>query len=60
MSFFQREKEKAAEIGPQLTRVGLSGGATLDVRDDLAISSQIYAVPADVATLRFGVAYRIR
>jgi len=35
------------------------GGAALDVRDNLAISSQIYLVPADVATLRFGVAYRI-
>lgn len=35
------------------------GGATLDLRHDLAVSSQIYAVPKDVATVRFSVAYRI-
>ena len=36
------------------------GGATLHLRHDLAVSGQLYAVPADVSTVRLGVAYRLR
>src|SRR5690242_19540210 len=36
------------------------GGATLHLRHDLAVSGQLYVVPADVSTLRLGVAYRVR
>lgn len=36
------------------------GGATLHLRHDLAISGQLYVVPADVSTVRLGVAYRVR
>ena len=36
------------------------GGATLHLRHDLAVSGQLYVVPADVSTVRLGVAYRVR
>ena len=36
------------------------GGATLHLRHDLAVSGQLYVVPADVSTVRLGVAYRAR
>ena len=36
------------------------GGATLHLPHDLAVSGQLYVVPADVSTVRFGVAYRVR
>ena len=36
------------------------GGATLHFRQDLAVSGQLYIVPADVSTVRLGVAYRVR
>jgi hypothetical protein len=36
------------------------GGATVHVRDELGISGQLYAVPADVTTVRFSVSYLIR
>jgi len=36
------------------------GGATLHLRQDLAVSGQLYVVPADVSTVRLGVAYRLR
>ena len=36
------------------------GGATLRLRNDLAVSGQLYVVPADVSTVRLGVAYRLR
>lgn len=47
-------------IDVALVRGVAFGGATLRVRDDLAFSGQVYAVPADVSTLRLGVAYRVR
>jgi hypothetical protein len=36
------------------------GGATLHLEHGLAVSGQLYVVPADVSTLRLGVAYRLR
>lgn len=36
------------------------GGATLHLRRELAISGQLYMVPADVSTVRLGVSYRLR
>ena len=36
------------------------GGATLLIRDGLTASGQLYVVPADVSTLRLGMAYRLR
>lgn len=36
------------------------GGATLHLRHDLAVSGQLYVVPADVSTVRLGIAYRVR
>ena len=36
------------------------GGATLHLRHDLAVSGQLYVVPADVSAVRLGVAYRLR
>ena len=36
------------------------GGATLHLRHNLAISGQLYVVPADVSTVRLGAAYRVR
>jgi len=36
------------------------GGATFHLRHDLAVSGQLYVVPADVSTVRLGVAYRLR
>ncbi|HKN67862.1 MAG TPA: hypothetical protein VJW73_16375 [Gemmatimonadaceae bacterium] len=36
------------------------GGATLHLRHDLTVSGQLYVVPADVSTVRLGVAYRVR
>jgi hypothetical protein len=47
-------------IDVALTRVVAFGGASLRVRDDLTLSGQVYAVSADVSTLRLGVAYRVR
>jgi hypothetical protein len=43
-----------------LARAVMYGGATLHVRGDLAFSGQLYVVPADVSTIRLGVAYRVR
>lgn len=43
-----------------LVRGVVFGGATLHLRHDLAVSGQLYAVPADVTTVRLGVAYRLR
>jgi hypothetical protein len=36
------------------------GGATLRLRRELALSAQLYVVPADASTVRLGVAYRVR
>jgi hypothetical protein len=47
-------------IDVALVRGVAFGGATLHLRDDLAVSGQLYAVPADVSTVRLGVAYRLR
>ena len=43
-----------------LLRAVAYGGATLRLRRDLAVSGQLYVVPADVSTVRLGVAYRVR
>jgi hypothetical protein len=43
-----------------LVRGAAFAGATLSVRDDIDVSAQLYAVPADVTTMRIGFAYRIR
>ena len=43
-----------------LTRGVAFAGATLHLPRDLAVSGQLYVVPADVSTVRLGVAYRVR
>jgi hypothetical protein len=43
-----------------LARGAAFGGATLHLREALTLSGQAYVVPADVATVRLGIAYRLR
>lgn len=43
-----------------LTRGSAFAGGSLRVRDDLRISAQLYAVPADATTARIAFAYRVR
>lgn len=47
-------------IDVALVRAVAFGGATLHLRQDLAVSGQLYVVPADVSTVRLGVAYHVR
>jgi hypothetical protein len=43
-----------------LMRGSAFGGGSLRVRDELRISAQLYAVPADATTARIGFDYRVR
>jgi hypothetical protein len=43
-----------------LTRATLFAGAAVRARPNFALMAQIYAVPADVTTIRVGAEYRIR
>ena len=43
-----------------LVRASAFVGGSLRVRDDLRISAQLYAVPADATTARIAFAYRVR
>jgi hypothetical protein len=43
-----------------LVRGSAFAGGSLRVRDDLRISAQLYAVPADATTARIAFAYRVR
>jgi hypothetical protein len=47
-------------IDVALVRGVAYGGATLHLRHDLAVSGQLYVIPADVSTVRVGIAYRVR
>ena len=47
-------------VNVALTRATLFGGATVRASANLALAAQIYAVPADVTTVRLGAEYRIR
>ena len=40
--------------------LGAFGGATARVRRDIALSAQVYAVPADVTTIRVAAQYSLR
>ena len=46
-------------VDVSLVRGVAFGGATLHLRHDLAVSGQLYVVPADASTVRLGVAYRV-
>jgi hypothetical protein len=47
-------------VDVSLTRATLFSGAALRIGPDLAVSGQIYSVPADVTTFRLGAEYRLR
>jgi hypothetical protein len=47
-------------VDVDLTRATAFAGAALRLRDDISVAAQIYAVPADVTTIRLGATYRIR
>ena len=47
-------------IDVDLLRATAFAGATVRLRDRLSFSTQLYAVPADVTTLRFGAQYALR
>ena len=47
-------------VDVDLVRGAAFAGATARIREEFAISAQLYAVPADVTTLRFGALYALR
>ncbi len=47
-------------IEVNLTRGSVFGGVTARLIRALELSAQVYSVPADVTTLRFGAGYRVR
>jgi len=47
-------------VDVRLLRGSAFAGGSLRVRDDLRISAQLYAVPADATTARIAFAYRVR
>ena len=47
-------------IDVALVRGVAYGGATFHLRHDLVASGQLYVIPADVSTVRLGLAYRLR
>jgi hypothetical protein len=50
----------ATRVEVDLVRGSLFGGITVHAIDALAISGQLYSVPADVTTVRLGVQYQLR
>ncbi|HVZ48892.1 MAG TPA: hypothetical protein VG916_08920 [Gemmatimonadaceae bacterium] len=48
------------QVETSLTRAALLAGAAWSPRAGLALSVQLYAVPADVTTGRIGIAWRVR
>ena len=47
-------------VDVDLARATAFAGAALRLRDDVSVAAQIYAVPADVTTIRLGATYRLR
>ena len=47
-------------VAVDLVRATAFGGVTVRLGDAIALSTQLYAVPADVTTIRFGIGYRLR
>lgn len=47
-------------VDVDLLRGSAFAGATVRLRDRVALSAQAYAVPADVTTMRVGIEYRLR
>jgi len=54
------ENTDRTTIDVSLVRAAVFGGVTLHVRKGFDLSGQVYAVPADVTTLRIGLQYRLR
>jgi hypothetical protein len=50
----------ATRVEVDLMRGSLFGGITVHAIDALAISGQLYSVPADVTTVRLGLQYQLR
>lgn len=50
----------ATRIEVDLMRGSVFGGITVTAIDGLAISGQVYSVPADVTTVRVGAQRRLR